>query len=80
MTENWTIFIMKFLKSDNINRILITLTGFFYWYFNRSDLGLEQSDHINRMITLTVITLSGFYCILNYFKSVFIGMYIYNLF
>ncbi len=38
----------NFFKSDNINRILITLTGFFYWYFDRSDLGLGQSDHINR--------------------------------
>jgi hypothetical protein len=64
MNQNWTIFIMKFVKkTDNINRILITLTGFFYWYLNRSDLGLERSDYINRMITLTVITLSGFYCI-----------------
>jgi hypothetical protein len=71
MTINWPFFTVKFLKSDNNNRILITLTGLFYWYFNRSDLGLGQSDHINRMITLTVITLSGFYCnkifcILNY--------------
>jgi len=24
--------------------------------------GLEQTDHVNRMIKLTVITLSGFYC------------------
>ncbi len=55
--------IVEYLKSDNNNRILITLNGFFYYYSNRSDLGLEQSDHINRMITLTVITLSGFYCI-----------------
>jgi hypothetical protein len=28
MTKDWKIFIMKFLKSDNINRILITLTDF----------------------------------------------------
>ncbi len=54
---------MEFLKTDNINLILITLTGFFYWYFYMSDLGLEQSDNINRMITLTVIALCGFYCI-----------------
>jgi hypothetical protein len=33
------------------------------WDFNRSDLGLGKNDHINRMIKLTVITLSGFYCI-----------------
>jgi hypothetical protein len=59
---------MEYLKSDNINRILITLTDFFYGYSNRSDLGLEQSDHINRMITLTVIALSGFYCIVKKFK------------
>ena len=39
---------------------LITLTDFFYWYFNKSDSGHEQTDHINRMITLTVITLSAF--------------------
>ncbi len=52
MTEYWTIFICKFLKTDNINRILIPLTEFLYWYFSRSDLGLGQSDHINRMITL----------------------------
>ncbi len=39
---------MKFLKSDNIDLIMITLTGFFYWYFNRSDLGLGKSDHISR--------------------------------
>jgi hypothetical protein len=30
MTENLTIYIIKFLKSENINWILITLTGFFY--------------------------------------------------
>ena len=53
MTINWIISTVKFLKSDNNNRILITLTDFFYWKFNRSDLGLGQSDHINRMITLT---------------------------
>ncbi len=29
----------------------------------KSDLGLDQFDHINRMITLSVITLSGFHCI-----------------
>ncbi len=63
---------MKFVKSDNINRILFTLTGFFYWYLNRSDLGLEQSDHINRMITLTVITLSDFYCICSLFIFEFV--------
>ncbi len=63
ITINWPILSVKFLKSDNNNQILITSTGLFYWYFNRSDLGLGQSDHINRMITLTVITLSGFYCI-----------------
>ena len=34
--------------------------------FNRSNLVLEQSVHINRMITLTVITLSGFYCTTNF--------------
>ena len=60
---------MKILKSDNINRIVITLTDFFYWSFNVSDLGLEQSDHINRMITLTVITLSGFYCTLRHLNG-----------
>ncbi len=59
---NWTIFAMKFLKSDNNNRYLISLSGFFYWHYNKSDLGLGQSDHINRMITLIVITISGFYC------------------
>ena len=63
------IFMMKFLKSDNINRIVITLTDFFYWYFDKSDSGLEQTDHINRMITLTVITLSGFYCIMKTLKN-----------
>jgi hypothetical protein len=30
-----------------------------------SDSGLEQTDHINRKITLTVIILSGYYCSLN---------------
>ena len=52
------------MKSANINRILITLSDFLYWSFNRGDLGLDQSDNINRMITLTAITLSGFYCTL----------------
>ena len=36
------------IKSDNISRIVITLTDFFYFSFNMSDLGLEQSDNINR--------------------------------
>jgi len=31
-----------------------------------SKLGLGQFDDINQMITLTVITLSGFHCILSY--------------
>jgi hypothetical protein len=53
MTENCKIFIMKLKQKDNITQILITLTGFFYWYFNRSDLGLGQSDNINQMIRLT---------------------------
>lgn len=38
---------MKSLKNDNFNRILITLTGYFYWYSNLSDSGLEQADHNN---------------------------------
>ncbi len=31
-------------------------------------LGLGQCDHINRMITLSVITLSGFHCSLQCYK------------
>ncbi len=62
MTIHWP-FYREILKSNNNNQILITLTGLFYWHFNMSDLGIGQSDHINQMITLTVITLSGFYCI-----------------
>ncbi len=49
-------------KISNINRILITIIGFLHLYFIRSDLGSRQSDHIDRMITLNVIILSGFYC------------------
>ena len=41
---------------------MITLTDFFYWSFKTNDLGHEQSDHINQIITLTVITLSRSYC------------------
>ena len=41
---------------------MITLTDFLYWSFNTNDLGHEQSDHINQIITLTVITLSRSYC------------------
>ncbi len=33
-----------------------------YLFCKKSDLGFGQCDHINRMITLSVITLSGFYC------------------
>ena len=33
-----------------------------------SDSGLGQTDNINRMITLTVITLSGFYCTKHFVK------------
>ncbi len=47
-------------KSSNINRILITITGFLHLYFIRSDLLPRQSDHIDRMITLN--ELSEFYC------------------
>ncbi len=56
MTENWTIFAMKFLKSYNNHRVLIVFSGFLIGTIT-SDLGLGQSDHINRMITLT-----GFCC------------------
>jgi hypothetical protein len=38
------------LKSDHINRILITTTNLFYLSFNGSNLELWKSDHINRMI------------------------------
>ncbi len=31
--------------------------------FIKSDMGLQQTDYINRMLTLSVITISGFYCI-----------------
>ncbi len=54
-------FIMQQVKSNNITRNLILLSGFFYWYCNRSDSWLEQSDHSNRMIKLSVIILNSFY-------------------
>ena len=44
-------------KSDNNNRLWLL-----YWSFNKSDSGLYQTNYINRMIALTVITLSGFCC------------------
>ena len=49
-------------QSDNIKTILITLTNLLNWSLNESDFGLDQSDHISRVKTKTVITLSGFYC------------------
>ncbi len=36
-------------------------------------MGLGQCDHINRMITLSVITLSGFHCIILYLYTVKLG-------
>jgi hypothetical protein len=32
-------------------------------------MGLDQCDHINQMITLSVITLSSFHCIFKYVHS-----------
>ncbi len=55
MTETGLFFTLNFWK-------VTTLTGFFYWYFDWSDLGLKQSGHINRIIPLTVIKLSGLFC------------------
>jgi hypothetical protein len=34
-----------------------------------SKMGLGHSDHINQMITLTVITLSGVHCVYNSFYN-----------
>jgi hypothetical protein len=53
----------NFQKTDHNIRILITITDSFQWYFTKSDLGPGQIDHISGMITLSVITLSGFHCI-----------------
>ena len=43
---------------DHINQIAYSMSG----------LGLGHFDNINRMITISVITLSGFHCIM-YFTS-----------
>jgi hypothetical protein len=42
-------------------------------YTSKNDLGLnkqEKFDHINRMITLSEITLSGFHCIKHLYQQV----------
>ena len=61
-------YVLKYTisKSDNNKRILAT-NDYNKQHFLCSNLmswpGLCESDNIKRMITLTVITLSGAYCI-----------------
>ncbi len=49
------------IKYGHIILILITRCDLFYCSINGSDLGLQQCDDKNWMITFTVITLNSFY-------------------
>ncbi len=51
-----------FEETDNIIPSLITINELSYILVYLIGLGLGQSDHIIQMITLSVITLSGFHC------------------
>ncbi len=53
----------KYKKTDNINRILIIIPKqIILLLFLAMWPGLCKTDNINQMITLSVITLSGFHC------------------
>jgi len=62
---------MKSIKNQlNATRCqvwLITITDLFHLCFRINDLGLEQTDHINQMLSSNVITRSGEY---NTFKTI----------
>ena len=49
-------------QTDNNIQSLIVLNKLFSELFHWKGLGLCQCDHINQMITLSVITLSGLHC------------------
>jgi hypothetical protein len=63
-----------------ISEVLITISKFFIQQFIEGDLGLGQFDNINRMLTLSMIALSGFYCIIKptIFKPTIIKPIIFN--
>ena len=49
-------------KMITVTVVLITINVLFSRLIYYKGMGLGQSDYINWMITLSVITLSGFYC------------------
>jgi hypothetical protein len=53
-----------------ITEVLITINKLYYILICQKGMGLGQSDYINRMITLSVITLSGFHCSTKYLSCV----------
>jgi hypothetical protein len=58
-------------QTDNNIRSLITLNELFCVLFYWMGSGLGQCDHINRMITLSVITLTGLHCTTNAIRILF---------
>ena len=53
--------------------------GLLFHVLMKSDLGPDKQgklDHINRMITLSVITISGFHCIRNKVKTSQVGPFV----
>jgi len=71
-------------KVITISEVMITITELFIYNYIKSDLGHGQFDNINRMITLSVITLCDFHCLIKnsfyHVRRVYNSLDITNLF
>ena len=71
----------KWLVVLKMIAVLITLTDILYWSFDRSDMRIEQTDHINRIITLNTLLLHIFLWMKtkNHFNIIFFSEIHFNM-